>query len=556
LTARVGPAGAGGRLAAAAMTIALLTVVARLAGFARTLVFAGVVGSTDLGDAYQTANTIPNIIFEVVAGGALSVIVVPLLAGPIAAADTGRVHDLSSALLTWTLLLLVPLAAVVALLAGPIVGLLTGGAGVADAPTLRVGTDMLRVFAVQLPLYGLGVVLTGVLFAHHRFVWPVIAPLLSSVTVIAVYLVFAVVEGPGTTVAAVSPAGELILSVGTTLGVAVLTLCLLIPVRSLGLRPRPVLTVGAGERRQAAGLASAAVLIVLAQQVATAWLIRLANGGATGSVVLFGLAQTVFLLPWAVLAVPLSTPTFPVLARAAAEGDHDTFDRTFARTGRGVVLAAGLGAGLLVGTAVPVGRVLSAVTKGHPSPALLAAAVVAYAPALLGFSLFALVNRALSALGQARYAAYAALAGWATTVVAALALSALLPARDRIVALTLANSVGMSVLTAVAFGVVRRRRGGAALAGMPRTLLGSLAAAPGSGVAGWLAGWAVVRLAPGVGMAVVAGMLAAGVATGVFLAVAYAVDRDDVRPVVAAVLRRLRSGHRIGETGRDEEVAA
>ena len=50
---------------------------------------------------------------------------------------------------------------------------------------------MLRVFAPQLPLYGLGIVLTGVLQAHHRFAWPVIAPLLSSVTVIGAYLSYA-----------------------------------------------------------------------------------------------------------------------------------------------------------------------------------------------------------------------------------------------------------------------------------------------------------------------------------------------------------------------------
>ena len=57
---------------------------------------------------------------------------------------------------------------------------------------------MLRVFAMQLPLYGVGVVLTGVLHAHRRFTWPVLAPLLSSLTVIGAYAAFAAVEGPGT----------------------------------------------------------------------------------------------------------------------------------------------------------------------------------------------------------------------------------------------------------------------------------------------------------------------------------------------------------------------
>ena len=80
----------------------------------------------------------------------------------------------------------------VALVAGPIVRLLpaTGDPGQLDA-----GARMLRVFAPQLPLYGIGIVLTGVLQAHRRFAWPVLAPLLSSVTVIAAYLAFAAVDG-------------------------------------------------------------------------------------------------------------------------------------------------------------------------------------------------------------------------------------------------------------------------------------------------------------------------------------------------------------------------
>src|SRR5574342_1343149 len=164
-----GPIGStGGRIAAAAALIAVLTVVARLTGFARTLVFAAAVGSTDLGSIYQTANAIPNIIFEIVAGGALATLVVPLLAGAVADGDRERVAGTASALLTWTLALLVPLALVVVLAAGPIVTLLGNDA---SAPAVAVGTRMLRIFAVQVPLYGVGIVLTGVLHAHHRFAW-------------------------------------------------------------------------------------------------------------------------------------------------------------------------------------------------------------------------------------------------------------------------------------------------------------------------------------------------------------------------------------------------
>jgi len=79
-------------IARAAVMIACVTIAARLAGFARVIVFARIVGPSCLGDTYFTANTVPNIIFDIVAGGALSSLVVPVLAGP-AAAGERRVVD-------------------------------------------------------------------------------------------------------------------------------------------------------------------------------------------------------------------------------------------------------------------------------------------------------------------------------------------------------------------------------------------------------------------------------------------------------------------------------
>ena len=186
------PLAGAGRVAGAAALIAVLTVASRLAGFGRTGIFTWVVGTTDLGGVYVVANTVPNIVFEIVAGGALASLVVPLLAGAVAAGDRRAVAATTGALLTWTVTLLVPLAVLVAVFAGPIVSLIIGD----PTPAQRdAGARMLRVFAPQLPLYGIGIVLTGVLQAHRRFAWPVLAPLLSSLTVIGVYLLFGAVEG-------------------------------------------------------------------------------------------------------------------------------------------------------------------------------------------------------------------------------------------------------------------------------------------------------------------------------------------------------------------------
>jgi putative peptidoglycan lipid II flippase len=519
--------------------IAGLTVLTRFAGFLRTLVFAGAVGTTDLGDTYQTANTIPNLIFEVVAGGALAVVVVPLLAGAVADGDRRRVAETTSALLTWTTLLLVPLAALLALLARPVVALLAGDA---SPEALAVGERMLRVFAVQLPLYGIGVVLTGVLHAHHRFTWPVLAPLLSSATVIGAYAAFAAVEGPGTRAAEIGRAGELILSVGTTAGVVVLTLCLLIPLRSLRLGLRPNLTLDPGLRRRAVGLAGAAVVTVAAQQLATGYLIRLANDGPDGSLVLFLLAQTVFLLPWAVFAVPLSTPTFPVLAEAAATGATERFNATLARTARAVAFTAALGVAGLLALAYPLAHLLSAATATRPAPAPLAAAIVAFAPGLAGFALFALLSRALVAAGAARAAAVAAVAGWAATAATALTLATVTAVGDRVAALAAATSVGTTVLGVAGTAAVVRTRGPAALAGLARTLLIGAGATIFSALPGWMVGRAVTGPDPTVGAALLGGLAAGTVVVAAFAVVGAVADRDQIRPALRLVVRRWGGG--------------
>ena len=86
------------------------------------------------------------------------------------------------------------------------------------ATVIAVGTRMLVVFAPQIPLYGIAVVLYGVLQAHRRFTGPALAPLVSSVVVICAYLVFVPLSGEITDPGAVPRPAELALSVGTDAG--------------------------------------------------------------------------------------------------------------------------------------------------------------------------------------------------------------------------------------------------------------------------------------------------------------------------------------------------
>jgi putative peptidoglycan lipid II flippase len=538
------------RIAGAAALIAALTVASRVAGFARTVVFNGAVGPTDLGDVYLAANTVPNIIFEIVAGGALASLVVPLLAGAAARGDRAAVGATTSALLTWTLTLLVPLAALVAVAAGPIMEALAGSS---SPEQVEVGARMLRMFAPQLPLYGTGIVLTGVLQAHHRFAWPVLAPLLSSVTVIGAYLSFAAVDGRGADLAQVSRAGELVLSLGTTLGVAVLTLSLLVPLRGLGLRVRPAYGFPDGSRRTVGGLAAAGAVTVAAQQLALVVALRLALAGPEGTVVLYNLAQTIYLLPWAVLAVPVATAAYPVLAASAANQEPERFRRTLAGTVRAVLYLGCLGAAALVALAAPAARLLVAVMPaGGARPGELAGAIAGFAPGLLGYALSAALTRALYARGDTAVAAGATVAGWAGVAAGSAILAGTVPVGNRAVALAVANSVGMVLLGAALLVAVHRRAGRPALAGLLPAALTGL----GAGLVATVAGLAVARLlstTPGAGPALVQGMLSGVAVAAVFLGIGYALDRRDVRP---AVHRAWRRAGRLLRRGGQGGVAA
>jgi putative peptidoglycan lipid II flippase len=513
------------RIAGAAALITVLTVVARIAGFGRTFVFLHAVGINRLADIYNAANTIPNIVFELVAGGALASLVVPLLAGHVAAGDRERVGRVASALLTWMLVLLVPVAVLVAALAGPIAAVLP------DVPPAQqeVAASMLRVFAPQLPLYGVGIVLTGVLQAHHRFAWPVLAPLLSSVTVMGAYLSYAVVDGAKSDFAGLTRAGELTLSVGTTAGVVVLALCLLIPLRRLRLRLRPALRFPGDEGRQAIRLGWAGAVTVGSQQVMILTVVLLTT---QHGLTVYTAAQTVFLLPWAVLAVPLATAVYPSLAAAVSRGDEDAYRAALSGTARAVVLAAALGAAALVALAGPVAYLVGA------SPA--SSGIAGFAPGLLGYALFALLSRALYARGATAAAAASTAAGWLVAAVTALVLAAV--SGVHVLGLGLANSAGMTVIGLLLAVAVRRNAGPAALAGLSRATAVGIVAAGAAALAGWgvVAGIGhLVGAAPTVGGSLAQGMLGGGTVLVVFLAVAWLLDRRDVAPLAAMVASRL-----------------
>lgn len=504
---------AGRTILRAAALIAVLTVIARITGFGRILVFSRTVGNNCLADTYQSANTVPNILYEIVAGGALAGLVIPLLARSVAAGDRERTNRAASAALTWTVLVLTPIAVAVAVFAEPIATVLLGAKTCAGA--VEIGASMLRVFAPQVVLYGVGIVLTGILQAHRRFGGPALAPLLSSLTVIGAYLFYASQTRRGTDVDTVSTAQELILSVGTTLGVVVLSMCLLVPLRGTGFRFRPAVRFPEGLGRRARSLALAGIASLAAQQVSVAVTLLLGNaaGVPDGTVVVFTYAQTLFLLPWAVLAVPVATSVFPRLADRWEAGDRESYRRDLASATRTIVVLSLLAIAALVAAAAPLARVVVEGASGRPSVRPLTDGIVAMAPGLVGYALFALLVRALYARGETVRTAIACVLGWLVVIVADVVLAGVLPAEDRVLALGLGNSIGMTVLGIALLVVVVRRVGPAAFDGLGRAALVGLFAAVIAGAAGWGISrlwsgggvWAAVGQAAVVGLVVLVG---------------------------------------------------
>jgi putative peptidoglycan lipid II flippase len=542
----------GGGIGRAALLIGAITMVARVIGFGRQVVFAHTVQASCVGTAYTTANMVPNIIYDIVMGGALTAVVVPVLAGPVLAstglastglaaagelaADREQVRQTSAALLSWTVLLLVPVSVVVAVIARPLVSLLLGGTpGCPRADMVTLGTRMLVIFAPQIVLYGLAVVLYGILQAHRRFVAPALAPVLSSLVVIGAYFWFGV-AGSGyqdlnPSSWPVPAVAWIVLAVGTTAGVAALVVTPLVPAARLHLRLRPRLRFPPGISARVRALAAAGLATLLAQDASVAVVIVLANSrGGSGALVLYSFAWAVFFVPYAVLAVPIATSAFPELSAGT-----DSFDGTTATSTRAVLVASWLGVAGMAGTCIPLARVFQSHVSQAADARQLAIALAAFAPGLVGYGLTANLSRVLYADGRNRAAALAVSGGWLLVIVADLLIVPFVPRSAVVPWLGVATTLGLTASGVALLILVRRFRGPAALRGCARAGLAGLAAAVAGAAAGLgvAVGLRVEGFLPNVGVT----LLASAAVLVAFLAVVAVADGGDMRAVAHKVIR-------------------
>ncbi|MEO7836430.1 MAG: lipid II flippase MurJ, partial [Acidimicrobiales bacterium] len=357
------------------------TALSRITGLARTVAVASALGVTAVGDAYNTANTAPNMLFQLAVGGVLSASVVPLL---VREEDRRRRDEAASALLTMALVVGVAAAVALVLLAPFVIELLTSGAAQRSdrAQLVELGTRWLRIFAPQIPLYALSVVAVGILSSKRRLALGALAPVATNLMVIAGALAFASI-GAKPALSSVTSSQVALLGWATTGGVGVMAAVQLWGARRShqGLRLRfalrdPVVA-------KVGRLGRWVLLYVGVNQVGLAVVIGLASS-VRGGVSAYQWAFTIMQLPYALIAVSIYSAAYPLMAQAASAPARLSAQVSQAAE-HSLVLLFPAAAGMAL-----LSRPLAVALVGAEGAELVSAGLRGFAASLLPFAMFQL----------------------------------------------------------------------------------------------------------------------------------------------------------------------
>ncbi|HKN95698.1 MAG TPA: murein biosynthesis integral membrane protein MurJ, partial [Pseudonocardiaceae bacterium] len=304
-------------LARASGSMVIANAVSRLTGFLRQIMLVSVVGIGAVNDSYNVANTLPNILYELLLGGVLASVVIPtLVRAQHEDADGGEAFTQRLLTLSFTVL---AAGTVLAVALAPLLTKLYFSSGGQDVPALT--TAFSRLLLPEILFYGLFGLWSGVLNSRHVFKPGAWAPVLNNVVMFATFAVYLVLPGE----ISLNPVrmGEpklLVLGVGTTLGIVLQALVLVPPLLRVGVRFR--WRWGWDRRLGTFGrLSGWLVLYTLVSQVAYVELTRVATGAAPGSYTIYSTSWLLLQVPYGVLGVSLLTAIMPRMSKAAAEGD-------------------------------------------------------------------------------------------------------------------------------------------------------------------------------------------------------------------------------------------
>ena len=474
------------------------TIVSRITGVVRNLTIAAALGSGLLADTYALGNSLPNIIYILVIGGALNAIFIPQLVRHMKNdADGGDGY--ADRLLTLVGMILIGLSVLAVLLAPWIVDLYAGSVlqTAAHANDLALAVTFARYCLPQILFYGLFTMFSQVLNARLRFGAPMFAPIVNNVVVIFTALVFIWLVGNQLTSGTITPGQTALLGIGTTAGVAAQAAVLIPVMARAGYHWRPRFDFRGKGLGKAGSMATWTIGLVLVNQLGFVVISRLAttanviatqSGATPQGLALYQNAFLFFMLPHSVITISLVTALLPRMSKAAADGllrdvAHDVAE--------GMRLIGALlvpCATFFIAFGPLVGTVLLSFGNYAGAPATYTGLVISvFAIGLLPFSLFYILLRGWYSVEDTRTPFVVTIIYNIIAIPLTVLLFAVTDNQYKVCALALGYAAGYWITLAIAWSLLRRRLGSLdsrqTLSALSRMVLaGVMAAALGAGI--------------------------------------------------------------------------
>lgn len=535
---------------ASSAVMAAGTVVSRMSGFVRSALLAAALGVSLHADLFNIANTIPTMLYILLAGGIFNAVLVPQLVRAQkndpdgGAAYTNRVVTLAALFLgTVTIALVVAAPQVMSLFLDSRF----------DDPDRAAHLDSIIAFAryclPQVFFYGMFVLVGQILNARGKFGPMMWAPIANNVISVGVLVAYLVSFGPARGAEEVGPYSggqEMLLGVGSTLGIVVQLLVLLPYLRKAGFTFRPRFDFRDAGLGHTFRLAVWTVLFVVVNQVAYTVVVRLASSGTAdgGDGTGYSVYSSTFLIvmvPHSIVTVSLATAVLPLLSRRAADGDLAALATSLASTLRTALAVVVPFAALLPVISLDLAHVIWGYGAAADDFDRYAPSLAVFGPGLVFFTVHYLVLRGFYALEQTRTVFLVQCAVAATNIAAAVTLVALTDDATTSPALVGAYVTSYAVGSAVSYLVLSRRLGGLGGRRTVRYVLRLLLVVAVAAAVGGLVMWGLREV---LGDSWVAAVLRVGVVTGLgaaaFLAAARALRLSEVTDVLATLTRRFR----------------
>ena len=518
-------------------TMAVGTILSRVTGLIRTTLLAAALGFELLGDAFNVANTVPNIVYELLLGGVLTSVLVPLLVR--AATENAAEGELFARRLLSAVIAALALATVVSVVLAP--QLMQALLGTAPPEKVRIATAFARFFLPQIFFYGVGATIGAILNTRGSFAAPRWAPILYNLVVITTLIAFMATNRHPLS-QTLTHNQLLLLGLGTTAGIVLQTVALLPSLRRVGFPFRLTTHLRGVGLRRTFRLGAWTLVYVVANQAAFLVALRLSAPLTDLKQPGFSIylnAFLVFSLPHAIVAVSVISALLPQMSRHAAEGHLAEVARDLARGTRVSSVFLVPAALALIALHGPLAQVLFGYGKSAQDAAVIGTTVAVFAVGVVPMSAFQLQMRAFYSLADARTPALLNIAVNAVNVVADLVLWALLPDSQLVFGLAAGFALSYVVGWFLATRVLSARLGRLGTTATVRTLVRLfLAGSVGAGAAFGLVELGAHTLGNGRLESLAVVVLGSALAGAIVVFVADRMRVTEVHELVAIVRRR------------------